>query len=128
MYKPQLPNMQAIWLSLQKYRPVTQQLAECKVALEFCVQKDPQLSEIECTDGLQEDLSVELLYSEDVICASTILFRLLRDCLVLKGFDYTQQQANNNIIYEIAFSFFENEDDSDYALERLANKYLRLCC
>lgn len=113
--------MQAIRNSLQDYHPVSQQLAEFKAALEFYVNRDPQLSNKECIEGLQEDLPVELLYSEDVIRAPTILFRLLRDYIVLKGFEYTQHPANNRIIYGIAFSFFDNGDDSDFALQRLAS-------
>lgn len=40
---------------------------------------------------------------------------------MLKEFEYTQHPESNKIIYGIDFSFLENNDDSDYALQVLAN-------
>lgn len=56
-----------------------------------------------------------------IIREPTILFRLLKNYLDLKGFEYTQHKANNRIIYEFAFSFFfHNREDSEYSLQQLA--------
>lgn len=56
-----------------------------KAALELHVDRDLQLSDIECMEGLQRDLSAKTLYYEKVIRIATILSRFLTDYLVLKG-------------------------------------------
>lgn len=81
--------MQAVRSSYQNYYPVSQQLAKFKAALEFYVNWDPQQSNIECIEGLQKNVPVELLYCEYLIRAPTILFRLPGDYIVLIGFEHS---------------------------------------
>lgn len=113
--------MQAVKSSLQDYHLVSQKLAKVKAALKSYVSPDSQLSILECTDGLQEDLPVKLLYPKDDNRAPTILFCMPEDYLVLKVFLYIQYPENPKILYKISLSFFDNKDDSDHVLQLLAN-------
>lgn len=78
--------MQTIQISHQVYHPVSQQIVEFKAALEVYVNREPQLSDLEWLECSQEDLSVVLLYLDEVMQGPTRLFRLLRDYIVFKGF------------------------------------------
>lgn len=112
--------MQEIKQSLQNYHPVNQQIADFKAAFEACVNRKLQLLDIKSIKGLQEDLTVEPLYWADVIHGPITLFRLLRDYLVIKGFQCVQHSNINKLRFRIAFIFIDNEEDRYYAFQRLA--------
>jgi hypothetical protein len=59
--------------------------AEIKAVLAVYINADPQYPDNECISGLREDLPPSLLYSGKAVSGATILHRLLRNYLQLKG-------------------------------------------
>lgn len=93
--------------------------------VEFHLNWYPQIFPIEYVVGLRENHLLELPYFAADIPSLTISFRLHRDYLGLKGFEYTQNPANNTIMYSVAFSFFDDRNDSGYGLQRLTKIWRR---
>lgn len=111
--------MQAIRKSLAEFVPAGVASNNFKAVLQLFVNMEPQLPNEDCINGLQEDLTVEMLYCDEIIRGPTTLFRLLRDYLVLKGFRYRQHPDTNKLTYGLAVSFFTCEEDREYALQQL---------
>lgn len=70
--------------TLHDYNPVTKPNNDFKAYLKVYVNREPELSNIDCINSPQEDLTAELLFCKEMICDPTILFRVLKDYLVLK--------------------------------------------
>lgn len=50
-----------------------------KAVLHLCINVEPQFPKKDCILGLQEDLPVKVLFSDEIIRGLTALFRLLCD-------------------------------------------------
>jgi hypothetical protein len=70
---------------------------EIKAVLAVYINADPQYPENECINGLSDDLPPSLLYVEKAVSGATILHRLLRNYLQLKGLVYAQSTESNRI-------------------------------
>lgn len=67
---------------------------------------------------LQEGLAVELIFCDEIIPGTTLLFRVLADYIVLRGFPYVQNHNTNKFMFGVAHCFVTSED-REYALQRL---------
>lgn len=67
-----------------------------KVASNLFTTAERQPTDEECINGFKEDLTVEMMYSNDNIIGTTTLFRNIRDKLVRKDLQYTSLADTNN--------------------------------
>ena len=70
---------------LGAFHPAGNEQKSIKALLTVYIFAEPQLSNQICVAGLQEDLPPNVLYSKEVLAGPHLLYRLLRDYLVLKG-------------------------------------------
>lgn len=70
---------------------------------------------------LQKDVTVELLYSDDIIQSLNTLFRVRRDNLVLNSFKYQQHPKSSKQTCGVAICFIASQEDSDFAFERYSS-------
>jgi hypothetical protein len=94
---------------------------EIKAVLAVYINADPQYPENECINGLSDDLSPSLLYVEKAVSGATILHRLLRNYLQLKGLVYAQSTESNRITYGLITMQNKSHSDCDTALTSLRN-------
>ena len=104
--------------TLESYDPASIKSKDLKAALKVIIFSEPQPPDEECLEILREDIQVESLYNDDILNGPTVLFRVLRDYLVLIGVTYKRHEDSNKLSYGIANTFFENEDQ-EYALSKL---------
>jgi hypothetical protein len=76
---------------------------------------DPQMSDAECIAGLREDLPPSLLYSWKSTGGTTILHRLIRNYLQIKGAVYTQSTESNRITFGLVPMIYDSQIDQDAA-------------
>lgn len=79
------PTLASIRSALQNYNPVSRVSGDFKAFLEATVFLDPLLSDEYCIKQLQEDFRVEHIYNYDILRSATIVYRVLRYYLYLKG-------------------------------------------
>lgn len=70
---------------------------------------------------IKQDLSVQFLYTNKNLNRPIILFRLLREYLILKGFQYTTDSNCSLIMYRLVDCFFDSEENEIYAKQKLVN-------
>lgn len=97
---------------LSAFNPHSNALKDFKATLELHINKEPQPSNEECLSNLQDDFTVDMLYSSEVLSGPTTLFRILRDYLILLGEAYIKHPEHPNLFYGIANSFLSEEDKS----------------
>jgi hypothetical protein len=81
---------------------------EIKAVLTVYVNAEPQIPDDECISGLREDLPPFLVYSGKAVSGATILLRLLRNYLQLKGLIYTQSTESSRITYGLITMLYES--------------------
>lgn len=115
-------GLRALQNQLNTFNPVSNAQKEIKAVLEVYFNAEPQRPNQACIEDLKQDLTVELLYCEENIKGPILLFRLLRDYLVLKGLRYQEDPENRRIMYGLIESFLDSDTDKAYARQRLASK------
>lgn len=95
---------------LNSFLPGSVKSQDLKAALVTTICAEPQPSNEEALEYLQEDLPVETLYNEELLKGPTTLFRVLRDYLVHIGVPYHPYPRNNRLAFGIANTFFSGED------------------
>jgi hypothetical protein len=93
---------------------------EIKAVLAVYINAEPQIPDGECI-RLREDLPPSLLYSGKAVSGATILHRLLRNYLQLKGLFYTQSTESTRITYGLITMLYESQSDCDTALTLMRN-------
>ena len=113
------PTLSSIKTLLNGFEPQSVVGKEVKATLSLYINLEPQLSKAEVIAGLKEALPAEILFHNDVINGPTILFKILRDYLLLQDFTYTPYPNQIRISWGIANSFFDDRDDKELAIARL---------
>lgn len=111
-------SLQAIRSTLHAYVPATLKTADLKAALSVIIDAEPQPCDQECLEILKEDIQVEILFHSEIISGPNVLFRVLRDYLVLKGVPYLRHPNTNKLSYGVANTFLDDEDKV-YAFDQL---------
>lgn len=88
--------------------------------LEIYVNAEPQKRNDEIPADSNRDLSVELIYCDEIIKGPIMLFWLLGDYLFLKGLRYTFHRENKGIMYELVNCFSDVEVDRCYERQILS--------
>ena len=88
--------------------------------MELYINEDPQPPNVECITSLREDLPPEVLYSNEVIKGPTMLFRILRDYLSLKGLTYSQHPMSNRISHGLVNMFYVDPSEQHLAMQNFA--------
>lgn len=70
------------------FNPYSVLSAKFKAALTIYENAGAKRSDNQCIPGLQEDLSVEMLFEGNYLQVQTTLYRILENELVLRGFWY----------------------------------------
>jgi hypothetical protein len=99
---------------------------DIKAMLALCVNEDPQIKDDACFSGLREDFPPSLLYLGKAVSGATILHRLLRNHLQLKGVVYIQSIESTRITYELITMLQESQSDYDTALALLRDAQLSI--
>lgn len=73
--------------SLNDFKPNSTGHEEFNSVLTLFVEAEPQLINAELISGLKEDVLVEMQFKPDILQGPFTLYRILRDYLVLKGFE-----------------------------------------
>lgn len=81
----------------------------------------PQLPKKTILEHLQDEITVVILYHPDIIGGPTILYKLLRDNLILNWFTYTPYPGHCGINYGLANCFFTDQSDKAHAIKRLTD-------
>lgn len=79
----------------------------------------PQLQKGAIISGLQEALPVETLFQPEIISGLIILYKVIRDYLMLQGHTYNPYPGKHYKSYGVTNSFFTHPEDRDYAIESL---------
>jgi hypothetical protein len=123
--KGSMSSLASIQTQFTAYDPATVEQTEIKAVLAVYINADPQIPDDECICDLREDLlPPSLLYSGKSVPSATILHRLLRDYLQLKGMVYTQSTESTRITYGLVTMLYESESDCDTALALLRSAQL----
>ena len=109
-------SLERIRSVLASFKPATIKSQDLKAALETNICIDPQPTNEEALENLQEDITVDTLYNEEILSGPTTLFRVLRDYLVHIGIPYKQHPKKNLLSLGIALTFFYGEEQ-EYALK-----------
>lgn len=102
---------------LKKIYTAAKPRSELKAGLEVYVNRNPQLSNEECTSWLKEDLSADLIYWDEIMRGPGSLYRIVGNYLPLIVSQYTPHLDTQIIMRGLAYCFF-SDGDSEYALQR----------
>lgn len=91
--------------------PANYTFSNIKAVFQLSKNGDPQLPDNVCIAGLQEDVTVELLLSNNFIRDHNQFFRVLSDRIFIKECNYIQHSRSNKIMFGIAFSFISPAGD-----------------
>lgn len=69
--------------------------------------------------GLQDEIHVGNLFNDNIFAGPTVLYRVLRDFLLIKGYKYELYPATSKLSYGGAKSCFPDPSDRDYAIFHL---------
>lgn len=116
-----MTSLASIQKSLSEHNPTSTISAECKAALSYYVHADPQLSDGEFIEELQQKLPVELLYCDKLLRGPTAIYRIVGGYLVVKGFNYEMAPGSNWLTRGLAKCFFNDKEDKQYAFRCLDN-------
>jgi hypothetical protein len=116
-----MTSLASIRTQFAAYDPATVEQTEIKAVLAAYINADPQVPDAECISGLREGLPPSLLSSGRAISGATILHRLLRNYLQLKGAVYTQSTESTRITYGLIAMLYESQSGCDTALVFLRN-------
>lgn len=84
---------------LDTFNPVDSGRKEIKQPLQIYINDRFVRSKKDIVEEIKEWISVELLYSDENLKGSVISFRILRNFLVLKRFQYDSDPGTNKIMY-----------------------------
>lgn len=115
-----LPYLKSL---LSSYEPFGIQTKELKSTLSLYVNMEPQLTNRQVISALKEDLPVTTLFHRNIVTSPSTLYKILREYLLLQGWEYTPHPDTDKIAYGIANSFFDSPIDKEYAFNALAGKF-----
>jgi hypothetical protein len=104
-----------------QFLPTRDQAKSVKIAIGQYVNADPQLGPVEIKQGLSEDLPPSVLYSDEMLSESHVIYRILRDFFERTGASTYSPHANSNrIVWGIVKMIYTDTDDQEDAYHRLA--------
>lgn len=115
-------EMKTLQTSLNGYHPATQATDDFKAVLHLSVNKEPNKEMRPVLKDYKKTCSKTplLLYCDELIRGRTVLYRVLRDYLVLKHFHHERHPTTNKIMFGLVHCFL-SEKDLEYAFKRLSN-------
>jgi hypothetical protein len=116
------PSLATIQGQLEnQFLPTRDQAKSVKIAIGQYVNADPQLGPVEIKQGLSEDLPPSVLYSDEMLSGSHVIYRILRDFFERTGASTYSPHANSNrIVWGIVKMIYTDTDDQEDAYRRLA--------
>lgn len=111
-----VPSLSAGGKTLNDLIPPNEANAGFKAALEFIIHEEPQRSDENCIERLQEDLNVNLLYFDRNISGPTPSVRGFRDYLSGKGFHCPQHPSSIKLVWVIPYRFLQDDEDKAFDL------------
>ena len=97
--------------ALNAYDPRSMIQYDVKATLGIHVLAEPQPESDVCIGNLREDLPPEVLYSKEMLRGPTVLYRLIRDYLVVKGLTYTPHLTTNRISHGLVNMIYVDNSD-----------------
>ena len=105
--------------ALNAYDPRSIIQCDVKATLSIHVSADPQPDPDVCISNLREDLPPEVLYAKEMLRGPTVLYRLIRDYLVVKGLAYTPHPTSNRISHGLVNMIYVDNTDRILANQSL---------
>lgn len=99
--------------------PVDGESYNSKVILHFYINMEQKYRKEECIIGLQEYLTVEMLFCDIITRDPTKLFWPVREFQVIKGLNYRQHLDTNKLMFGIAHWNCGSIEYREYALHLL---------
>ena len=84
--------------ALSSYEPRSMIQCDVKATIAPHVMAEPQPDPKVCVSNLRADLPPELLYAREMLRGPNVLYRLIRDYLVVKGLSYTLHPTPNRFL------------------------------
>lgn len=110
-------SLESVRRSLKDYKRIIDSAKDVKNVVELFVNAEPQLPKAETVAVLKEDLSVEVMYTIEILTALATLFLILWDYLALNELTYVQSSSSNRIYTGMENRFCNFERNRDYALK-----------
>ena len=119
-----MPTLDNLRSQIVAYEPVSFAHKEFKAAVAAIMNSDPQPSNEECIQRVREEIPVECMFSRMNLTGPTTIYRILRDYLVLNGFQYSAhpQTSHRAISMGIAHSLLEYDEDKNVAYQNWATR------
>lgn len=111
--------MNSVQKTFAGFVPTSTASAHGKAVPNIFLNKIPQLGNKEANNGLQENLTVDLQFLEDILQIQNTLFRIPRDRLVLQRSKYQQHPKESKLTYVVVIFFFTNQAAGGTALKQL---------
>ena len=107
-------SLSKIVKTLEDLQPALAKAQDVKATLLSIMKEDPQPSPDECIVRIREELPVETLFDPDLLSGPATIFRVLRDYLKLKNFDYQQDPSDIKIYMGLLFSFYSSPEEQNF--------------
>lgn len=104
---------------LSVYNTARNTASRFKAAVSFYGRMNPYLSYSDCIEGLKQDLPVEMFWGKEPIWLLTTLHQILRDCLLLKGFQYNMAFGSYRSNRGLTNGFLTEEEDKQQVVSCL---------
>jgi len=118
-------TLQQIQTMLSEYDPPSFPQKDIKATMALTIMKEPQWPDEVAVQALREDISAEVLYSDEMLRGPTTLFRILRDYLRHYGLEYSQGPGSNRISNGLVNMFLVFDEDKQFAFGQLSKFHLR---
>lgn len=80
------------------------------------IEADPQMSEAERITSLKECFTAEPIFNLEFLLGLSALYRILRDYLVIKGYEYVSQPSSSRIVKCLDNCFMDDKNDKLHPL------------
>ena len=94
---------------------------DVKATIALHVMTEPQPDPNICVSNLRADLPPEVLYAREMLQGPTVLYRLIRDYLVVKGLSYTPHPTTNRISHGLVSMLYVDDTDRMLANQGLTS-------
>lgn len=108
---------------LTQLGPDTIEQQRIKARLEVYVNAEPQLEPEEIVSSIREEFPPEILYSKGALSENHAIYTILRDYLVQNNMPYIPLPHKNRVIFGLANSLYDNQEDKDTAVRHCKGQF-----
>lgn len=113
-------SLNSIRAQLAAYKPSAGAQANLKAALEVYVNAEPQGSCEANIQGIRDDFPPQVLYSTEALRGPPVIYKHIRDYLLLQGFPYKQSSLSNRVAFGLPAMLYTSLDEMEIAMNCLS--------